>query len=139
MRRLTALSLLLVAATPAVLSAQDVNARRESLSLLALSETRRLPLLPSESVGFRVFGAADKARALRVSTGHLVAGRYYHAVARIVPRDGSTPLRTEGTISSDAPQLDLGLLPAGEYLITVHLEDYATGSTRDARNKVVLR
>ncbi|MEO6068820.1 MAG: hypothetical protein ABJB33_07510 [Gemmatimonadota bacterium] len=67
-----------------------------------------------------------------------MVGRYYHAVAWITPRDGSSLLRAEGTVSADAPELSLGALPAGEYVI-IHLEDYASGATRDARNKVVLR
>lgn len=138
MRRF-ALPLLLLAALPVVVHAQDVNARKEDPAIRALSDTRRLMLLPNETVGFRVLGAADQPRTLRVSTGHLRAGRLYHTVARIVPRDGSAPRRAEGTVSADAPSLALGDLPAGEYTITVHLEDYATGATRDARNKVVLR
>lgn len=138
MRRF-ALPLLLLAAGPSLAVAQDIYTRRESPALVALSEPRRLTLLPNETVGFRVLGDADQGRTLRVSTGHLREGRLYYAVARILPRDGSAALRVEGTVSTDAPRITLGNLPAGEYTITVHLEDYLTGATRDARNKVVLR
>lgn len=138
MRRTTLLSLLLVAA-PVVLAAQDMAARRENPGIAVLSEPRRLNLLPSEVVGFRVTGEASVGRILRVSTGHLVTGRLYHAVAWVTPHDGSTPIRAEGTLSTDTPRLALGALPAGAYTIQVHLEDVATGATRDARNKVVLR
>jgi len=138
MRRF-ALPLLLLAAGPSLAVAQDTYARRESPAVAVLSETRRLALLPNETVGFRVLGTAEQGRSLRVSTGHLREGRLYHAVARIIPRDGSPALRVEGTVSTDAPSIDVGALPAGEYTITVHLEDYATGATRDAQNNVVLR
>jgi hypothetical protein len=104
-----------------------------------MGDLRRLDVLPSLSVGFKVVGDADQGRILRVSGGHLVSGRLYHAIAFITPRDGSAPLRAEGTISAEAPGLAVGALPAGEYTITIHLEDVATGVTRDARNKVVLR
>lgn len=138
MRRFV-LPLLFLAAGPTLVVAQDINARRENPALVALSETRRLALLPSEAVGFRVVGTADVGRSLRVSTGHLREGRLYHAVARIIPRDGSPALRAEGTVSAESPSIQVGALPAGEYTITVHLEDYASGATRDARNNVVLR
>lgn len=138
MRRLV-LPLLLLSGLPALAVAQDVNARYENPAVRALSETRRLALLPNETVGFRVLGTADAGRTLRISTGHLREGRLYHAVARIIPRDGSAALRAEGTVSADAPTIEVGVLPAGEYTVVVHLEDYATGATRDARNKVVLR
>ena len=141
MRRTALVSLLLLAA-PAALAAQGANAirlERDALAIRQLSETRRIALLPNETVGFRILGATGGTRTLRVTTGHLVSGRLYHAVAHITPRDGSSPLRAEGTVSIEAPRLSLGALPAGEYIITMHLEDLATGSTRDARNKVVLR
>lgn len=126
---------------PAALAAQGPNPTgvyREEIALRNLSETRRIMLLPNETVGFRVLGATNEARVLRVSTGHLVEGRLYSAVAVVTPRDGGAVRRTEGTISVDAPVLNLGTLPDGEYLITMHLEDLSSGSTRDARNKVVL-
>lgn len=144
MRSATLVPLLLLA-LPAVAAAQSsanyggVAGRRESPAIEALSDTRRLALLPSEAVGFRVLGTADQARTLRVSTGHLRAGRLYHTAVRIVPRDGSAARFVEGTVSAEVPAITIGDLPAGEYTITVHLEDYATGATRDARNKVVLR
>ena len=138
MRRF-ALPLLLLAAGPTLAVAQDVNARRENPAIVALSEPRRLALLPNEAVGFRVVGSADAGRSLRVSTGHLREGRLYHAVARIIPHDGSATLRAEGTVSAESPSIQVGALPAGEYTITVRLEDYATGATRNARNNVVLR
>ena len=139
MRRF-ALPLLLLAAGPSLAVAQDIyTVRRESPAVAVLSETRRLALLPSETVGFRVLGTAEAGRSLRVSTGHLREGRLYHAVARIFPRDGSPALRVEGTVSTEAPAIQVGALPAGDYTITVHLEDYATGATRDARNNVALR
>lgn len=140
MRR-TLLPLLLLVA-PAALAAQmpqDVNARKEELAIQMLSETRRLPLLPNETVGFRVLGETGERRTIRFTTGHLIYGRLYHAVATIIPGDGSPALRAEGTLSVDTPMLDVGALPAGGYYIKVHLEDIATGATRDARNSVVLR
>lgn len=138
MRRF-ALPLLLLSGLPALAVAQDVNARKENPAILALSETRRLTLLPNETVGFRVLGGADQGRTLRVSAGHLREGRLYHTIARIIPRDGSQALRVEGTVSADTPTIEIGSLPAGEYTILVHLEDYASGATRNARNRVVLR
>jgi hypothetical protein len=138
MRRF-ALPLLLLAAGPTLAVAQDMAVRREDPAVMALSETRRLSLLPNETVGFRVLGDAGQARILRVSTGHLRQGRLYHTVARIFPRDGSPAMRVEGTVSAEVPTIEIGDLPAGEYMIVVHLEDYATGAFRDARNKVVLR
>ena len=138
MRRF-ALPLLLLVAGPTLAVAQNPYPRREDPAILALSESRRLPLLPNETVGFRVLGTAEQGRAIRVSTGHLREGRLYHSVAQILPHDGSPALRVEGTVSADAPMIQVGALPAGEYTILVHLEDYATGATRDARNKVVLR
>ncbi len=139
MRHTLLLPLLLLVA-PAALSAQDVNdARREDLAIRMLSETRRLPLLPNETVGFRVLGENGQRRTIRFTTGHLLAGRLYHAVATIIPSDGSPALRTEGTLSVDTPTIDVGALPPGGYYIRVHLEDMATGATRDARNKVVLK
>lgn len=137
MRRF-ALPLLLLIAGPTLAVAQTYKSDRTGdPAIAALSDPRRVALLPNEVVGFRILG--DQARTLRVSTGHLREGRLYHAVARIVPTDGSPATRVEGTVSADTPTLQIGTLPAGEYIITVHLEDYATGSTRDARNKVVLR
>ena len=140
MRR-TLLPLLLLVA-PAALAAQmpqDVNARREELAIRMLSETRRLPLLPNETVGFRVLGEDGQRRTIRFTSGHLIAGRLYRTVATITPSDGSPTLRAEGTLSVDTPTLDVGILPAGGYYIKVHLEDMASGATRDARNNVVLR
>jgi len=133
---------LLFLALPAALAAQmpqDVNARKEELAIQMLSETRRLPLLPNETVGFRVLGENGARRSIRFTTGHLITGRLYHAVATIIPSDGSPTLRAEGTLSVDTPTLDVGALPSGGYYIKVHLEDIATGATRDARNNVVLR
>ena len=140
MRR-TLLPLLLLVA-PAALAAQmpqDVNARQEELAIRMLSETRRLPLLPNETVGFRVLGENGQRRTIRFTTGHLITGRLYRAVATIIPTDGSPTLRAEGTMSADSPILDVGALPAGGYYVRVHLEDIATGATRDARNNVMLR
>jgi hypothetical protein len=139
MRR-TLLPLLFLVA-PAALAAQapqDMNARRDELAIQMLSETRRLPLLPNETVGFRVLGENGQHRTIRFTTGHLINGRLYRAVATVLPGDGSPALRTEGTLSVDTPNLDIGALPAGSYYIKVHLEDMATGATRDARNNVVL-
>lgn len=141
MRR-TALLALVFLAAPAALAAQDqtqTSAYREQLALRILSETRRLDLLPNESVGFRIVGATAAARSLRITTGHLAQGHLYQALFRIVPRDGGNPLRIEGTVSADAPSIAIGALPAGEYVISMHLEDLSSGDTRDAQNKVVLR
>lgn len=139
MRRSSILALTALLAAPAALSAQAIASQRDHLAIAVLSEPRRLNLLPSEVVGFRVTGEASVGRILRVSTGNLVSGRLYHAIALVTPHDGSSPLRAEGTLSADTPRLALGALPAGGYTIRVHLEDFATGATRDARNKVVLR
>ena len=141
MRHTLLLPLLLVVA-PAALAAQtpqDGSAQREELAIRMLTETRRLPLLPNETVGFRVLGENGMRRTIRFTTGHLIAGRLYRTVATIIPSDGSPTLRAEGTLSVDVPTLDVGTLPAGGYYIKVHLEDMASGATRDARNKVVLR
>lgn len=138
MRRF-ALPLFLLAAGPSLAVAQDTYPRRAILEAPPLSETRRLALLPNETVGFRVLGTADQGRSLRVSTGHLREDRLYHAVARIIPHDGSPAMRVESTVSVDSPSIAIGAIPAGAYTIFVHLEDYATGATRDARNYVVLR
>ena len=141
MRRTLLLPLLFLVA-PAALAAQmpqDVNGQRAELAIRMLSETRRLPLLPNETVGFRVLGENGQRRTIRFTTGHLITGRLYRAVATIIPSDGSPALRTEGTLSVETPTIDLGVLPAGGYRIRVHLEDIATGATRDARNNVVLR
>jgi hypothetical protein len=138
MRR-TLLPLLLLVA-PAALAAQsmDASASHDALVIRMLSESRRLPLLPNETVGFRILGEEGQRRTLRFTTGHLVNGRLYQTVATIIPGDGSPTLRAEGTLSVDSPTLDVGLLPAGHYYVKVHLEDMATGATRDARNNVVL-
>jgi hypothetical protein len=137
MRRTPLLALALLVA-PAALAAQMSSATLEDLAIRNLNETRRLALLPNETVGFRILGTSTEARTMRMTTGHLVAGHLYNAVAQITPRNGSPTLRAEGTISTDAPRLDLGVLPAGAYLITMHLEDLATGSTRDAKSSVIL-
>lgn len=140
MRRSTLLALLLLAA-PTALAAQGPNTStvyQENIALRNLSESRRLMLLPNETVGFRILGESNEARVLRASTGHLVEGRLYHTIVTVTPRDGGPVRRTEGTISVDAPLITLGTLPDGEYIVTMHLEDLASGSTRDAKNKVVL-
>lgn len=137
MRR-TALLSLVLATAPALLAAQATTVQLEDRAIQNLSDTRRLALLPNETVGFRVVGGAT-LRTMRVTTGHLVAGHLYHAVALIQPRDGSRALRAEGTVSSDDPRLSLGTLPDGGYVISMHLEDLLTGSTRDAKSSVVLR
>jgi|GEM_PF-5038729 len=137
MHRPTLLALATLA-LPAALSAQVVTGRYTAAGPL-LTETRQIVLLPNEVVGFRINGTSEGARTLRVTTGHLIEGRLYHAVAIITPRDGSKPLRAEGTLSTETPELNVGILPKGEYLVTVHLEDLYTGDVRDAKNKVVLR
>ncbi len=136
MHRPTLLALATLA-LPAALSAQQASAGYTSGNPL-LTETRQIVLLPTEVVGFRILGETEGARSLRVTTGHLVAGRLYHTVAIITPRDGSAPLRAEGTLSDESPELNVGTLPDGEYLVSVHMEDLATGEVRDAKNKVVL-
>ena len=141
MRRTPFLALALLAA-PAALAAQGAQTSTVTLEQLAiqnLSDYRRLDLLPNETVGFRIVGASAETRTMRVTTGHLRAGHLYTATAIITPRDGSPTLRAEGTISTDSPTLSLGTLPDGAYLITMHLEDLLTGSTRDAKSSVVLR
>jgi hypothetical protein len=137
MRRTTLLALATLA-LPAALSAQ-VNTGRYTAAGPLLNETRQIVLLPSEVVGFRITGTSEATRNLRVTTGHLLVGRLYHAVAIITPRDGSQPIRAEGTLSVETPELNVGSLAKGEYLVTVHLEDLYTGDVRDAKNKVVLR
>ena len=137
MRRTTLLALATLA-LPAALSAQ-VNTGRYTAAGPLLNETRQIVLLPSEVVGFRITGTSEETRNLRVTTGHLLVGRLYHAVAIITPRDGSQPIRAEGTLSVETPELNVGSLAKGEYLVTVHLEDLYTGDVRDAKNKVVLR
>lgn len=137
MRR-TLLALALIVA-PAALAAQTNSVTLEDIAIKNLSDARRLTLLPNETVGFRILGTAATPRTMKITTGHLVAGHLYSAVAVITPRDGSPTLRTEGTISTDAATLPLGELAPGAYVITMHLEDLATGSTRDAKSSVILR
>jgi hypothetical protein len=127
-----------ILALPAALSAQQLSGRYTAAGPL-LDETRHIVLLPNEVVGFRITGTSEQARNLRVTTGHLLEGRLYHAVAVLTPRDGSTPIRAEGTLSHGSPELNVGTLADGEYVVTIHLEDLATGDVRDAKNKVVLR
>lgn len=137
MHRPTLLALATLA-LPAALSAQVVTGRYTAAGPL-LTESRQIVLLPNEVVGFRIVGATEENRTIRVTTGHLLEGRLYHAVAMITPRDGSKPIRAEGTLSTETPELNVGILPKGEYLVTVHLEDLYSGDVRDAKNKVVLR
>lgn len=137
MRRTPLLALALLIA-PAALAAQMSSVDLEDQAIRTLNDTRRLALLPNETVGFRILGASSEARTMRMTTGHLAAGHLYAAVAVITPRNGAPTLRAEGTVSADAPRLALGVLPAGAYLITMHLEDLATGSTRDAKSSVIL-
>jgi hypothetical protein len=138
MRRLT-LAVVAALALPATLSAQGASSvQMEDLAIRTLSETRRLHLLPSETVGFRVLGAST-ARSLRVTTGHLVEGRFYQARVTITEVGGTTQRTIDGTVSTDAPTLDLGALADGEYRIVVELADLGTGALRAARSRVVLR
>lgn len=125
-------------AVPAALAAQSNTVQLEQRAVQDWNDIRLVALLPNEVVGFRVVGRAE-ARTMRVTTGHLIAGHLYHAVAFIIPRDGSRALRAEGTVSSDDPRLSLGTLPDGGYVISMHLEDLLTGSTRDAKSSVILR
>lgn len=125
-------------AVPAALAAQSNTVQLEQRAVQNWNDIRLIALLPNEVVGFRVLGSAE-ARTMRVTTGHMVAGHLYHAVATILPRDGSRALRAEGTISADVPRLSLGALPDGGYIISMHLEDLLTGSTRDAKSSVILR
>jgi hypothetical protein len=136
MHRPTLLALATLA-LPAALSAQ-VNTGRYTAAGPLLNETRQLVLLPNEVVGFRIIGTSEETRTIRVTTGHLLEGRLYHAVAVVTPRDGSQPIRAEGTLSTVTPELNVGALPKGEYVVTVHLEDLYTGDVRDAKNRVVL-
>lgn len=138
MRR-THLLVLALLALPAGLAAQVSTVTLEQLAIKNLNETRRLDLLPNETVGFRILGTADAARTMKVTTGHLIYGHLYRAIAVVVPRNGAPTLQAEGTVSTESPTLSLGVLPAGAYLITMHLEDLATESTRDAKSSVVLR
>lgn len=126
-------------ALPATLNAQYANQEPNELAMRALSESRRIYVLPNEVMGFRVTGETGATRNLRVSTGHLSEGHLYHAIATITPRDGSAALRAEGTLDLNTPSLSLGALADGEYLITIKLTDLTDGSTRDAINRVVLR
>jgi hypothetical protein len=138
MRHLT-LAIAAALALPATLSAQGASSvQMEDLAIRTLSETRRLHLLPNESVGFRVVGTPS-ARSLRVTTGHLVEGRFYQARVTIADVGGSSLRTIDGTISTDAAALDLGALAAGEYRIVVELADLGTGATRAAKSRVVLR
>jgi hypothetical protein len=138
MRRLT-LAVLAALALPAALSAQGASSvQMEDLAIRNLSETRRLMLLPNETVGFRVLGTASD-RSLRVTTGHLVEGRFYQARVTITEVGGTTLRTIDGTISSDAPTLDIGALADGDYRIAVELADLGTGGIRAARSRVVLR
>lgn len=125
-------------ATPAFLTAQSAPMEKNEMAMRALTEGRRVFILPSEVMGFRVTGEANGARTLRVSTGHLVEMHLYHAIATVTPRDGSQALRIEGTVDINTPSLSLGELKDGEYLIAVHLTDLTDGSTREASNRVVL-
>jgi len=138
MRFPISLALALVA-TPALLSAQAPGQEKNELAMRILTEGRRVFILPSEVMGFRITGETGENRDLRVSTGHLAEGHLYHAIATVTPRDGSAALRTEGTIDINTPSLSLGALPDGEYLISIMLTDLTDGSTRDATNRVVLR
>lgn len=138
MHRTTLFSLLLLAA-PAGLAAQVSSVDLETRAINNFYETRRLALLPNETVGFRILGAAEAPRTMRVTTGHLLAGHLYRAVATITPRSGAKAIVAEGTVSPDSPTLALGILPAGAYIVTMHLEDLATESTRDAKSSVILR
>lgn len=138
MRRTSLLALALLA-VPAALAAQATTVDLEARTINNFYETTRLSLLPNETVGFRVVRTSPTARVMRVTTGHLTDGHLYTATAIITPRDGSPTLRAEGTISTESPTLSLGALPDGAYVITMHLEDLLTGSTRDAKSSVVLR
>ena len=138
MRRISLLALALLAG-PAALAAQSTSVALEQLAYRNFNDIRILDLTPNETVGFRVLGDASAGRTMRMTTGHLIAGHLYTATAIITPRNGAPALRAEGTVSTDAPTLSLGALPDGAYLITMHLEDLLTGSTRDAKSSVVLR
>jgi hypothetical protein len=138
MRRLT-LAVVATLALPATLSAQGATSvQMEALAIQNLSELRRFHLLPNETVGFRVLGGAEE-RSLRLTTGHLTDGRLYHATVSITEAGSTSVRRLEGTVSADAAVLALGALPNGEYRITVELADLATGATRGARSRVILR
>ena len=138
MRRL-ALAVIAALALPATLSAQGATSvQMEDLAIQNLSELRRFHLLPNETVGFRVLGNAQD-RSLRLTTGHLAAGRLYQATISITEVGATSSRRLEGTVSTDAAVIALGELPAGEYRITVELSDLATGATRGAKSRVVLR
>lgn len=138
MRRLT-IAVLAALALPATLNAQGTSSvQMEDLAIRSLSETRRLMLLPSETVGFRITGTSAD-RSLRVTTGHLVEARFYQARVTITEVGGKTIRTIDGTVSTDAPTLALGALPDGEYRIAVELADLGTGGVRAARSRVVLR
>jgi hypothetical protein len=138
MRHTIAVALALVVA-PAALTAQAGGQEKNELAMRILTEGRRVFILPSEVMGFRVTGEAGALRSLRVSTGHLTEGHLYHAVATVTPKDGSAAMQIEGTLDINTPALPLGTLTDGEYLIAVTLTDLTDGSTRDATNRVVLR
>ncbi len=138
MRRLT-LTVIAALALPATLSAQGATSvEMENHAIRNLSELRRFHLLPSELVGFRILGDAQE-RSLRVTTGHLEDGRLYQATVRITEVGGTSTRRLEGTVSTEAAVIALGELPDGEYRITVELADLATGATRGAKSRVILR
>lgn len=138
MRRLV-LTVLATIALPAALSAQGATSvQMEDLAIQNLSELRRFHLLPNETVGFRVLGSAE-ARRVRLTTGHLTAGRLYQATITITEAGATSTRRLEGTVSTDAAIIPIGALPDGEYRITVELADLATGATRGARSRVILR
>jgi hypothetical protein len=126
-------------ATPSLVVAQSAPMEKNELAMRALTEGRRVFILPSEVMGFRVTGEAGGARTLRVSTGHLSEAHLYHAIATVTPRDGSQALRIEGTVDVNTPSLLLGNLSDGEYLMAITLTDLTDGSTRAATNRVVLR
>ena len=137
MRYPIAIALTLVV-LPAALSAQTMGQEKNELAMRTLSEGRRAFVLPTEVMGFRITGETGELRTLRVSTGHLVQGHLYHAIATITPRDGSAALRAEGTLDLNTPSLSVGALPDGEYLVSIKLVDLTDGSTRDATNRVIL-
>ena len=101
---------LALVATPAILTAQYTNQEPNEMAMRVLTEGRRVFILPSEVMGFRVTGEAGENRNLRVSTGHLAEGHLYHAIATITPRNGTAALRTEGTLDTNTPSLSLGAL-----------------------------
>ena len=138
MRRL-ALAVLASIALPVALNAQGATSvEMENLAIQNLNELRRFHLLPNETVGFRILGEAQD-RSLRLTTGHLTPGRFYHATVSITEAGATTVRRIEGTVSTEAAVIALGELPDGEYRVTVELADLGTGATRGARSRVILR